>query len=300
MVPRRRQVDTDPAATRPEPLPTFDDSCLVVIEGPRLGDTIALGPDPVVIGRSPSAGFHLQHPSISREHCAVREEVLGASIRDLDSKNGVLVNGMRVRSAMLADGDHVLLGDVLLKFVAGGSQEAHYHQTLYGLANVDGLTQLLTRRAFRERVDEAVARAGGLTGAQLSFVIFDLDHFKQINDLLGHDAGDAALRLVSATLRRQLRAHDVAGRLGGDEFAVLLPDTDRAEAGRWCEQLRAAMDGLGLEASGLPQRVSVSVGHATWAPDTRDVHEFMRLADQALLRAKAAGRNCVREAIMGQ
>lgn len=300
MAPHRRQADTDPAAARPEPLPTFDDSCLIVLEGPRLGEAIILGDVPVVIGRSPRADFHLDHPSISREHCTVREEVLGASIRDLDSKNGVLVNGMRVRSAMLSDGDHVLLGDVLLKFVAGGTQEAHYHQALYGLANVDSLTQLLTRRAFRERVDEAVSRAGGVTNAQLSFVIFDLDHFKQINDLVGHDAGDATLRRMSATLRRQLRAHDVAGRLGGDEFAVLLPDTDQAEAARWCEQLRQAMEGLGLEGSGLPQKVSISVGHATWNLGMRNAHEFMRLADQALLRAKAAGRNCVREAIMGE
>ena len=136
--------------------------------------------------------------------------------------------------------------------------------------------------------------------APLSFVIFDLDHFKQINDVLGHDAGDSALRRLSATLRRQLRPRDVAGRLGGDEFAVLLRDSDGAEAARWCEQLRVAMEGLGLEASGLPQLVSISSGHATWEPAMGSSHEFMRLADQALLRAKAAGRNCVRAAIMGE
>ncbi|HUR40268.1 MAG TPA: GGDEF domain-containing protein, partial [Verrucomicrobiae bacterium] len=121
-----------------------------------------------------------------------------------------------------------------------------------------------------------------------------------INDLLGHDAGDAALRRLSASLRRQLRPDDVAGRLGGDEFAVLLPGATAAVAAQWCEGLRAAMEGLGFEAGGLPQPVSISVGHATWDPGMRNSHEFMRLADQALLRAKAAGRNCVREAIMGE
>jgi diguanylate cyclase (GGDEF)-like protein len=297
MAPHRRQAETLPVSNRPEPLPTFDDSCLVVIDGPRLGQCVHVHDVPVVIGRSPTADFHIEHPSISRQHCTVWLEVLGASIRDLGSKNGVLVNGTKVRRAQLSDGDHITLGEVMLKFVAGGSLEARYHEALFGLANVDNLTQLLNRRAFREQVDEAVGRANE-DGAPVSFVIFDLDHFKQINDVLGHDAGDAALRRLSATLRRQLRPHDVAGRLGGDEFAVLLRDSDAAEAGRWCEQLRVAMEGLGLEASGLPQLVSISVGHATWGPGIRNAHEFMRLADEALYRAKTAGRNCVRAAIM--
>ena len=296
---QRRQADTLPVSNRPEPLPTFDDSCLVVIDGPRLGQCVHVHEVPVVIGRSPTADFHIEHPSISRQHCTVWQDVLGASIRDLGSKNGVLVNGTRVRRAQLSDGDHIGLGEVMLKFVAGGSLEARYHEALFGLANVDSLTQLLNRRAFREQVDEAVGRASQ-EGSPLSFVIFDLDHFKQINDVLGHDAGDAALRRLSATLRRQLRPRDVAGRLGGDEFAVLLRDSSRAEAARWCEQLRQSMEGLGLEGSGLPQMVSISVGHATWEPAMRNAHEFMRLADQALLRAKGAGRNCVREAIMGE
>jgi diguanylate cyclase (GGDEF)-like protein len=299
MAPQRRQVVTQLSASRPEPLPTFDDNCLVVIDGPRLGQCVHVHDVPVVIGRSPQADFRIEHPSVSRLHCSVWQEVLGASIRDLESKNGVLVNGTRVRCAQLTDGDHIAVGDVVLKFVAGGGTEARYHEALYGLANLDSLTQLLNRRAFREQLDEAVAKAPEGPGG-LSFVIFDLDHFKQINDILGHDVGDLALRRLSATLRRQLRPSDVAGRLGGDEFAVLLRDADATQAERWCEQLRAAMEGLGLEASGLPQLVSVSVGFATWHPALRDAHELMRSADQALLRAKAAGRNCVRAAIMAE
>jgi diguanylate cyclase (GGDEF)-like protein len=295
----RRQAETLPAAVRPEPLPTFEDSCLVVIDGPRLGQCVRLHEVPVVIGRSPQADFHIDHPSISRLHCSIWQEVLGASVRDLGSKNGVLVNGTRVRSSGLADGDHVALGDVMLKFVAGGSVEARYHEALYGLANLDSLTQLLNRRAFREAVDAAVAGTAQ-DPEPLSLAIFDLDHFKQINDVLGHDAGDAALRRLSSTLRRQLRARDSAGRLGGDEFCVLLPRTGPSEAHVWCDTLRRSIQGLGLSGSGLAQEVSISVGVATWEPAMRNSHEFMRLADMALLRAKAAGRNRVCPAIMGE
>jgi diguanylate cyclase (GGDEF)-like protein len=198
----------------------------------------------------------------------------------------------------LSDGDHIVLGEVTLKFVAGGSMEARYHEALFGLANLDSLTQLCNRRAFREAVDAAVA-ATAQDPEPLSLAIFDLDHFKQINDVLGHAEGDAALRRLSATLRRQLRPRDVAGRLGGDEFSVLMPRTGPSEAHVWCEQLRQLCEGLGLEGSGLRQPVSLSIGFATWEGAMGGAHEFMRLADMALLRAKDAGRNCVRAAIMG-
>jgi diguanylate cyclase (GGDEF)-like protein len=295
----RRDADTLPAAARPEPLADFENSCLVVIDGPRLGQCVHVHEVPVVIGRSPEADFRIDHPSISRLHCSVWQEVLGAGVRDFGSKNGVLVNGIPVRRAELRDGDHVALGEVMLKFVAGGSLEARYHEALFGLANFDSLTQLLNRRAFREALDVAVA-ATISDPEPLSVALFDLDHFKQINDVLGHDEGDAALRRLSAIVRAHVRPRDRAGRLGGDEFAVLLPRTGPSEAHVWCEQLRRAIDGLELRGRGLRQDVSISAGVATWEPAIGGAHEFLRLADKALLRAKAAGRNRVCPAIMGE
>jgi diguanylate cyclase (GGDEF)-like protein len=295
----RRQAETMPAAVRAEPLPTYEGSCLVVIEGPRLGQCVQVHEVPVVIGRAPEADFRIDHASVSRLHCSVWQEVLGAAVRDLDSKNGVRVNGQPVRRAELRDGDYLTLGDVMMKFVAGGSPEARYHEALFGLANFDSLTQLLNRRAFREMLDAAVARTAE-DPEPLSLAIFDLDHFKQINDVLGHDAGDASLRRLSTILRDHLRPRDTAGRLGGDEFCVILPQTGPSEAHVWCERLRQAIDGLGLADSGLPQPVSISVGVATWEPALGSAHDFLRLADKALLRAKAAGRNRVCPAIMGE
>jgi diguanylate cyclase (GGDEF)-like protein len=295
----RREAETLPAAVRPEPLPDFEESCLVVIDGPHIGQCLRVHEVPVVIGRSAKADWRIDHPSVSRLHCSIAQEVFGASVRDLGSRNGVLVNGTSVRSANLSDGDHVAIGDVLLKFIAGGSVEARFHEALFGLANLDSLTQLLNRRAFREQLDAAVA-ATTSDPEPLSVALFDLDHFKQINDGLGHDEGDAALRRLSAILRRQMRERDRAGRLGGDEFAVLLPRTGPSEAHVWCEQLRRAIDGLGLQGRGLAHEVSISVGVATWAPAMGSAHEFLRLADMALLRAKGAGRNRVCTAIMGE
>jgi diguanylate cyclase (GGDEF)-like protein len=295
---RPHQHDTQQIEQRPEALPSIEDSFLVIIDGPRLGRCVRLKEAALVIGRSPEAGFTIEHPSVSRLHCSVQLDAPGASVRDLDSKNGTHVNGTRVRGAELRDGDLLKVGEVLLKFVAGGA-EARYHEALYGMANLDSLTQLHNRRAFREALDLAVARAGE-HALPPAVAIIDLDYFKQVNDQLGHDAGDAVLRRLSTILRRALRPGDVAGRLGGDEFAVLLGAIEPAEAAEWCEELRVAIRDQGLEDSRMAQPLSISVGLATWEPATGDAHELMRRADMALLRAKGAGRNRVCTAIMGE
>lgn len=289
---RSRQAVTQQSRAKPLDAPMLDDACMVVIDGPRLGQCVHVNDVPVVVGRSPKADFQVEHASVSRFHCSVWREASIVCVRDLGSKNGTWVNGLRIKNADLAEGDHIALGDVVLKFVLGGSLEARYHEALYQLATLDSLTQLHNRREFRERLSEAVNRMGD-DDAPLSAVIFDLDHFKQINDILGHDVGDEVLRRMASTLRQKLRPGDVAGRLGGDEFAVLLRRADAICAAAWCEQLRVLMQGMGLEGRGLPKPVTISVGVATWSPAMQSARELMRLADMALLRAKDAGRNRV-------
>lgn len=269
------------------------DPCLVVIDGPRLGQCLHVHEVPAVIGRSPEADFQIEHASVSREHCSVWREGSEVYVRDLGSKNGTYVNDVRAsKAAELGEGTHVALGEVVLKFVLGGTLEARYHEALYELATLDSLTQLNNRREFRDSLHEAVLRLKE-HDESLSVAIFDLDHFKQINDILGHADGDAVLRRMAATLREKLRSGDVAGRLGGDEFAVLLRDADAQIAFEWCEDLRASMQGMGLEDRGLPEPVSISIGLATWTPEMESGRELLRLADMALLRAKDQGRNRV-------
>ena len=290
--------ETRETSARPEPLPTYEDSCLVVIDGPRLGHFVHLGSVPTVIGRAPGADFHIDHPSVSRRHCTVWQDALGAGVRDLESKNGTWVNGTEVRRAALADGALLRVGDVVLKFVAGGSSESRYHQALYELANLDCLTQLHNRRAFRDVLAQEIERVAE-EPAPLSLAILDVDRFKLINDGFGHDAGDEALRHLAATVQALLGPRAVAGRLGGDEFCVLMPGLDPAVACHWCEALREALAGTRVGGESGPE-LSISVGVASWSGPDDDGFALMHRADQALLRAKAAGRNCVRAAIMGE
>ncbi len=155
------------------------------------------------------------------------------------------------------------------------------------LASHDWLTGALNRGAFEERVDAELARVRR-TSASLSLVTFDVDHFKRINDSLGHAAGDAALRGVGEVVKAAMRRSDVFGRLGGEEFGLLLPDTDTAGAVVVAEKLRRR---LALPRDGGPElTVSFGVAEATAGLSARAVFAG---ADRALYAAKRAGRNRV-------
>ncbi len=155
------------------------------------------------------------------------------------------------------------------------------------LARHDPLTGLYNRRAFDERVDVAVASAKR-SGAPVSLLMVDADHFKSINDRFGHETGDDVLKMLATLLKDRLRETDCVGRMGGEEFAVLLPDTDDVGALQVANQLVARIGAKQVDKVG---RVTVSVGVATtvWSEDARAA--LMRAADAALYIAKRTGRN---------
>lgn len=156
------------------------------------------------------------------------------------------------------------------------------------LASSDGLTGLANRRAFFSELerDPAVARTSAVA-------ILDVDHFKRVNDAYGHPVGDRLLREIAQVLSGSVRGTDLVGRIGGEEFAILMPDTTAAQAMQACERARAAVDAHVLTLSNDNDlHVSISVGVAVRADaDTPD--SWITKADQALYRAKEAGRNRV-------
>jgi diguanylate cyclase (GGDEF)-like protein len=154
-------------------------------------------------------------------------------------------------------------------------------------ATTDPLTGLENRRGFDDRFDQELALAAA-HHRQLSVVLFDCDNFKTINDRLGHDRGDEALRRVAEQLTRTMRTGDLAARLGGDEFAVLLPGTEPVGAHRTCERLRSAITGLAIPEIGA---MEASFGAASYPDDGLTAAELLRAADQAMYVAKSAGRN---------
>jgi diguanylate cyclase (GGDEF)-like protein len=172
---------------------------------------------------------------------------------------------------------------------------------LESLLMVDDKTGLYTFREFRRRLHDEWQRAQRY-GGPLSLVFLDLDHFKRVNDTLGHQAGDVVLREFAMLVAGGARANDVAARYGGEEFAVVLPHTDGAMAVRVAERVRRAVTAFEFLDGEPRARVTVSAGVATYPSpiDTiRSVDDLVRQADRALYRAKGLGRDRVVRAEAG-
>src|SRR5690606_1246385 len=137
-------------------------------------------------------------------------------VRDLGATNPLRVNEQVAAEATLADGDHVTVGESILKFISHTSVEASYHEEIYQLATQDALSELYNRRHFIEMADKEIARARRHR-RPLALCIIDVDLFKPVNDRHGHIAGDEVLRGIAARVAEHVRNEDVAARIGGEE-----------------------------------------------------------------------------------
>lgn len=160
------------------------------------------------------------------------------------------------------------------------------------IAVTDELSGLASRRYFETRLGEEWARRDRY-GARLSVAIFDLDHFKALNDGHGHAAGDVAIRRFGEIVAEAIRSSDVACRFGGEEFAILFPETTASAARAVAERIRSAVEAEAFEAAGASFRITVSAGVAE-ASGVEDRKSLLVHADEALYAAKGGGRNRVR------
>ena len=159
-------------------------------------------------------------------------------------------------------------------------------------AATDSLTQLATVRVLRERLSYEVERSKR-SDEGFAVLFIDLDRFKEVNDALGHEAGNEVLRAVAAEIRGAVRASDLAARYGGDEFVVLLIRTDMAGAGRVAEAIRAGIEGVGRRLGHQAGFVTASIGLAEFDPGDPHTGDLLVTADRALYEAKSKGRNVV-------
>ena len=160
------------------------------------------------------------------------------------------------------------------------------------LATTDSLTGVANRREFFHMASKEISRAQR-NDRVLSVLMFDIDHFKKINDQYGHAAGDEVLVNIASICKKVLREIDTIGRLGGEEFGILLPETDIKEAAMVAERLRESMKLIRPGGSATTGTVTMSLGVAQWHASHEDFEELMARADRALYGAKRGGRNRV-------
>lgn len=165
-------------------------------------------------------------------------------------------------------------------------------EELQRLATIDFLTGLLNRRQFFSLGNQEIKKAGRY-GRPLSLIIYDVDHFKQVNDTFGHQAGDIVLREMSKAVHAQLRETDIAGRVGGEEFGIILPETATSEALILAERVRTAIESLAIDSGEAVLRITASFGVAGLVVEDKSLDQIFSRADEALYEAKKAGRNRV-------
>lgn len=269
------------------------EACLVFVEGrgTMLGQRIALRSE-VVLGRDPTCGVRLDADDVSRRHARVAPDGEGHVVGDLGSLNGTWVNGLEVEVRRLVSGDRIRVGPYVAKYFAAGEAEAGYHDELLRRATTDSLSGLANRATFEDCLHMELATARQ-SGRPLALLLVDVDHFKRVNDLHGHAAGDEVLREIGRRLQAAVRAGDVVARVGGEEFAALLPGTDLAAAAEVAERIAAHLRAAPVGIPGGSVAVTASCGVAALGP-ADDELSFVSRADVRLYEAKRDGRDCVR------
>ena len=282
--------------------PAAKDACLVVIYGLELGKKFSLETPSIIIGRSSKADIQIDQESGSRNHAKIVNTGKQILIRDLGSTNGTYVNDELIDEHVLQDRDFIKIGRTIFKFLTGGNVEAAYHEEIYRLTTDDGLTQIKNRRYLMEALEAELRRAQRYA-RDVSLIMFDIDHFKRINDTYGHLAGDYVLKHLATVIKQRIRREDLFARFGGEEFSILLPEIAHANAMIFAEKIRALIERteFKFEDSEIPVRISIGVasldkgrfGDKEEEGRQVDISGFMKHADERLYAAKNGGRNRV-------
>ena len=215
-------------------------------------------------------------------------------IEDTQSKNGTYVNNNLIQApTQLNRGDIIKIVNIAFKYLPQGDSERLAYDRLTYVANTDGHTGCFTKCYFNNQLDEGFKKSC-LTGEALSLIIFDLDHFKKINDQFGHDAGDYVLKEVADIVRVEgVREQDIFARYGGEEFVILLPKTDLTQAMGIAERIRTLIENHRFTYGNEIVLVTASLGIADYNKGIASSTDFFKRADHAAYEAKALGRNQV-------
>lgn len=267
---------------------------LVGLTGPDAGVEFHLNRPSMVLGRGPGASLLVSDGASSRRHVKVLlipDPLSPANRRvqivDLQSTNGLFVNGERVSRAILQSGDKMAVGKTMFRLERRDNFDAAFYDRLHQMATTDPLTGAGNRWSLEQELERQESERERYNRI-FSLIIIDIDHFKQVNQRCGHSGGDQALRSVGAVILANLRDSDRVFRYGGDEFVVLLAQSDGAGAERVAERIRAGVESLVFQHLEKPVPLTVSIGGAE-AGGTG----LLERADKALFDAKNEGRNRV-------
>lgn len=271
---------------------------IVVLIGPPgyVGKQYPISSNDIVIGRSVETQVYVDDKSLSRSHAKFAIVGSEVSIIDLGSTNKTIVNGNALpplAPCKLRNNDQIKTGNVIFKFLEKGNIEALTNQTMYEKANRDALTGAHSKGSLLEKGPEAIKRSE-ILNEEMSIIVFDIDHFKKINDSHGHPAGDFVLKELSSIVSSKLiRSNDYFARYGGEEFVLILSGATAKMASEIAERIRQTIEthAFVYESKVIP--VTISLGVVTKSTNDVEWSELFDRADKALYASKQGGRNRV-------
>ena len=289
------QTQTD-GATEPNSLSekNLEMAILITIRGSKLGEKRLLDPNTkgIRIGRDEGADISLNDDSVSRFHCEIIREEAGWFITDLGSTNGTYLSDQTVDRAPIENGDLIKVGATIFKFLSTQDIESAFHEEIYRLAIIDGLTQIYNHRYLNEFLDREISRCRR-HGRPMSLILFDIDGFKEINEQFGQLSGDHVLKFIADKLNRRIRREELFARYRADEFVVALPETDLDDALKFADIIRESVEIMPIAFDGWKIPVSISIGVGRFDHKMTEPSELLQNAHEALNRAKSKGRNQV-------
>jgi diguanylate cyclase (GGDEF)-like protein len=266
---------------------------LLVISGPDMGVAVSLTQS-IDLGRDPAATFPLRDESVSWRHIRIEDRGSGEWVAcDLGSTNGMIVNGEKKPEARLSPGDRILLGKTVIEFhIADGLREG-FNVEVQRLLHQDELSGLWVKRRFDAQLETSISAVNSASLPVVSVVVMDLDGVKGINDEHGHDMGAFVIGTAGRVIDRVIAGRGFATRFGGDEYAAAFPGISKVDAIAIAESIRAAVTAHVYERNGIRVYPGLSAGVSAVPQDARDAESVFRAADQAMYRAKRAGKNRV-------
>lgn len=269
-------------------------AALLVVGGDLNGTLFDLIESMTGIGRNADNAIALEFNGVSRYHFKLHVSGETHLLEDCGSKNGTYLNNKKVEgNTPLTKGDIIKIGSIALKYLPKGDPERLTYDKLNLEANTDKHTGCYNKTYFNNRITLEVNKSK-VTGDPLSLIIFDLDHFKKLNDSFGHDAGDYVLKEMAAVIRSNgIREQDVFARYGGEEFVILLPKTNLKQSFEIAERLRKLIESREFMYDGKRLPVTASIGVADYRQGVITGTDLFKRADEAVYKAKEGGRNQV-------
>lgn len=284
----RKALDTLEEEAKQKP------ACLLVVGGELNGSIFNLNPGETTVGRNPDCSIALDFHGVSRRHFTVETSEAEVVLNDLGSANGTYLNNQKLETpTVLKRGDVIKIGAIAMKFLPKGDPERLTYDKLLEEANTDGLTKCYNKTFFNNHLELEVKKCK-VTGKPLTLIIFDLDHFKKLNDNYGHDAGDYVLKEKARLIRENgIRQGDIFARYGGEEFCILLPNTNLKQGFEIAERLRKLIEKHEFIYDGKRLPVAASIGVADYRQGVNNGTDLFKRADSAVYKSKEGGRNQV-------